>query len=225
MCCTRGFNRCFTFLPAFSSFIIHDLTTNCFHYPVTFSKPWLCKHGGRGREERAGLRSCHPSKGANLSGSACKNGTSRKIFEEAYSNVEVARQACTVFASSTSEGVAKTSHVPLFPSSRDDCLKPNGYKIKRTLLLRILVVHYGTNGLLSAAGRIMKRSCEPQPLEIRINPTAHVGVIERQGIFKNLPQPRYFALCRYVARWPTAPIDQSVPDSGYQKLQTASDTC
>ncbi|WP_134685241.1 hypothetical protein [Brevibacillus migulae] len=32
-------------------------------------------------------------------------------------NVEVARQACTAFASSTSVGVAKTPPVPFFPSS------------------------------------------------------------------------------------------------------------
>gem|GEM_PF-6691072 len=59
---------------------------------------------------------------SRLSGSACKNGTSRKSFKEEYSTVEVARQACTVFASSTSASVTKTPPGLFFPSSRNDCL-------------------------------------------------------------------------------------------------------
>ncbi len=90
----------------------------------------LCKHCGGGREERARLRTCHTYKGARLSGSACKNGTSRKSFEEAYSTVEVARQACTAFASSTSAGVAKTAPRPVLPFLTWRLLRPSSKNCK-----------------------------------------------------------------------------------------------
>jgi len=62
---------------------------------------------GEGKRGR-GCVLATPARGFQLSGSASKNGTSRKSFEEVYSNVEIARQACTVFGGSTSAGVTKT---------------------------------------------------------------------------------------------------------------------
>jgi len=55
-----------------------------------------------------------------------------KGFKEAYSTDEVARQACTVFGSSTSVGMAKTPPLPFFPSSRNSVPLPGWIKDERS---------------------------------------------------------------------------------------------
>jgi len=72
---------------------------------------------GEGKRVR-GLSSCHTQGSGDCPVPLPKTVRRAKSFKEAYSTDEVARQTCTVFGSSTSEGVTKTPPVPLSPSSR-----------------------------------------------------------------------------------------------------------